>query len=114
MKIRNPISAIMALSVIAASQAHGAQPVVVGPYVLLTTVLFNVDYAVSTGNREGQPSSGSDTIISIGLPSGAPTSNWHVPSSSGLVRLEWWTRGTFGPRLSRQRWPEQSGSRTDP
>jgi len=75
MKIRNPVSAIMALSVIAASQAHGApQPVIVGPYVLLTTAIYYVDYAVSTANAASQPTSGSDTIISIGLPSGASSS----------------------------------------
>jgi len=54
------------LTALSSVPALAAQPVIVGPYPTLTTVYYDVDYAVSGTSQLGVKS---DTIISIGLPS---------------------------------------------
>jgi len=68
------LSAALLAVTLAASVVNAAQPVYVGPYPLFKTILFDVDYAVSTASASTMPL-GSETIISIGLATNAPTTS---------------------------------------
>jgi hypothetical protein len=69
---------------LAASVARAAQPVYVGPYALFKTILFDIDYAVSTANTSSQAAVGSETIVSIGLASNAPSTG-----ASCQAQVDW-------------------------
>jgi hypothetical protein len=74
MKCAVSLSIALAAASITTSQALAApQPVVVGPYPVLRTAIYDIDYAISNPDPAGstQPRDASETIVSIGLPSGA-------------------------------------------
>jgi hypothetical protein len=64
---------LAALAGLCAAQAYAAQPVILPPYPVLPTVLYDVDYAVSSPAPAGAPGMSADTIISIGLPTSVKT-----------------------------------------
>jgi hypothetical protein len=58
--------ALAMASALSAAPVWAAQPVYTGPYPVLPTIVFDVDYAVSTAFSGSTLAPGSETIISIG------------------------------------------------
>ena len=83
------VLAIAAMSGVSAMAAP--QPVVVGPYTLLTKAIYNLDYAVSTASSPPatQPAGGSETIVYIGLPSGISTTSSYALCQAQVDWFDW-------------------------
>jgi hypothetical protein len=84
------------VAAIAASASMAAQPVIVGPYPLLKKIVYDVDYAVSTTTPgTAAPSAGSETIISIGLPT-----NGAATGAQCQAQVDWFDWDGFPAGLS--------------
>ena len=91
------LSVALLLAGVVASPTRAAQPVYTGPYPLFTTAVYDLDYAVSTAGTAKQPTSGSETIVSIGLPSGAVAAEAQCAAQVDWFDWDGFPAGLSGP-----------------
>ncbi len=65
-------TAVFVAAGLGAGPTRAAQPIILPPYPILQTVIYNIDYAVSVPKTKAVNGVSADTIVSIGLPSGVP------------------------------------------
>src|SRR5271165_7214731 len=97
MRIRLHMSAALLALAVSASGAQAAQPVIVGPYPLLKTAVYDLDYAVSTAAAPGLLPSTSDTMVSIGLPTGASAAEAQCQAQVDWFDWDGFPAGLSGP-----------------